>query len=240
MDLSMGGLLEIYEKPIQGQMYIMGVDSAKGIGGDYSVINVLKIENEHKIKQVAVYRNNYIDPHKFAQCCISVSEYFNKCYMMVENNDVGGQVADTIWYEYEYDKILNCDKKGIGIRATRKSKLAANMLLKRYIESNWLELKQERTIYELSTYEEIKPDVFQAPRTEHDDCITSLLWGLYFLSTEFFDSQDVGVKVIDDEYRIEGTDYEDAPIMCGSKEQNRDDDGFIWDNTNNSNDPFTI
>ena len=133
--------------------------------------------------------------------------------MMVENHVVGGQVADSIWYEYEYDKIVNVDKKGIGVRATRKSKLAANMLMKRYLESGWLDIKDNRTVYEFGVYEEIRPDIFQAPRTEHDDCVTSLLWGLYFVTTPYFDGKNMKVKTIDAKYRLDGSPDEDLPIM---------------------------
>ena len=148
---------------------------------------------------------------------------------MVENNDVGGQVADSIWFEYEYDKILNTDRKGIGTRSTRKSKLAANILMKRYLESGWLDIKDQRTVYEFGVYEEIRPDVFQAPRTEHDDCVTSLLWGLYFVTTEFFDNKSLQVKTIDAKWRIDGGEDYDLPIMMSNDMQhNYDEDGFDW------------
>lgn len=231
--LSMGDLLYVYERPELDKMYIMGVDTAKGTGGDYSVIQVLKINDEHDIDHVATYRCNTIAPHDFAQVCISVSQYYNGCYMMVENNDVGGQVADSIWYEYEYDKIVNVDKKGIGVRATRKSKLAANMLMKRYLESGWLDIKDNRTVYEFGVYEEIRPDIFQAPRTEHDDCITSLLWGLYFVTTPYFDGKNMKVKTIDPKYRLDGSPDEDLPIMMSdSVDYDYDEDGFNWGTAN--------
>ena len=227
--LSMGDLLYIYERPELDTMYIMGVDTAKGTGGDYSCVQVLKINDEHDIDHVATYRCNTISPHDFAQVCISISQYYNGCYMMVENNDVGGQVADSIWFEYEYDKILNTDRKGIGTRSTRKSKLAANILMKRYLESGWLDIKDQRTVYEFGVYEEIRPDVFQAPRTEHDDCVTSLLWGLYFITTEFFDNKSLQVKTIDAKWRIDGGEDYDLPIMMSNDIQhNYDEDGFDW------------
>jgi intein/homing endonuclease len=168
--LSQGDCLWIYERPIDNAFYILGVDSAKGTYSDYSVVQVLKIKSEFDIEQVAKYRFNGISPQDFSQVCIGISDYYNQAYMMVENNDVGGQVADAIWYQYDCDRILNCDKKGLGIRATRKSKLEANMLLKKYMEEGWLKIRDKDTIYELTLYEEVSPDVFNAGRTNHDDC----------------------------------------------------------------------
>jgi len=211
VDNKWGGLLSIYEKPIPNMLYILGVDSAKGTGRDYSVIQVLKVASEHDVTQVATFRYNKADTIDFAQYCISVSQYYNEAYMMVENNGEGGEVANFIWYEYEYDKILNCDRKGLGIRATKKSKLVANLLLKRYLENRWLTLSDKPTVSELSKYIEVKPNVFQAEtRMTHDDCVTSLIWALYFLQTEYYDGKNVDTKHVQDQFKI--TD-EDVPIM---------------------------
>jgi hypothetical protein len=198
-----GGLLQIWEEPVHGQMYMLGIDSAKGTNNDYSVIQVLKIIDEHRIEQVAMYRCNSISTYDFAQVCIEISNHYNECYMMVENNDVGEAVANTIWYDYECDRIINCDKKGIGIRSTKHSKLAANMLLKRYLESGWMIIRDKTTVFELSRYEEKTPNVFSSGKHENDDTVTALLWGLYFVSTTFFDGKNVDIKKIDDKFRMD-------------------------------------
>ena len=185
VELKMSGSMLIYEMPQEGVNYILGVDSAKGTGKDYSVIQVLRINSEHDMSQVAVYRNNTIEANDFAQIVISVSKFYNQGYMMVENNDVGGEVANAIWNEFEYDKIVLYDKKGVGVRATKKTKLAGNLLLKRYIENGWLDVIDKDTILELSKYEEIAPNIFRCPRGVHDDLTAALLWGIFFV-TKFF------------------------------------------------------
>jgi hypothetical protein len=200
-----GGLMAIYEPLKKDAKYILGVDSAKGTQRDSSVIQVLRIVGEHKIKQSAVYAYNNIKTHEFAQVCIEVSRRYNGAYMMVENNGEGGEVANTIWYEYEYDYIINCDAKGdLGIRSTKKSKLAANINLKRYLESGWLDIYDRETVTQLSKYVEVTPNVFKAEtRTTHDDYVTSLIWGLYYLLTDFYDEKNTDRKDIDDEFKIE-------------------------------------
>jgi len=209
-----GGLFTIFEKPIEKKLYILGIDSAKGTQRDSSVVQVLKINDEFSIEQVAIYRYNDIDTHKFAQVCIGISQYYNNAQMMIENNGEGGEVANIIWYEYENECILNCDRKGLGIRSTKKSKLSANLHLKRYLENGWLQLNDKETVVELSKYIEVSPNVFRGEtRTTHDDCVTSLLWGLYFLLTPFFEGKGGNVKRIDDEYNL-GDD--DAPTVIFS------------------------
>lgn len=218
-DFKYGGALVIYQQPIKDQFYILGVDSAKGNGSDYSCIQVLKIVSEHEIEQVAMYRNNLIGTEEFAQLTIGLSKYYNDAYMMVESNDIGELVTNKIWYDYECDRILNCDAKGLGIRATRKTKLAGNLMLKRYMENGWINIVDRRTIYELSRYEEVTPNVFHAAgQNEHDDCVTSLIWGLYYLTTVFYDKDSNGisdVKNIDSKYKIGG---DDMPILISDDE----------------------
>lgn len=213
IDTKWNGVFQIYEHPVPDALYILGIDSCEGTGMDYGVVQVLKINSEYDVDQVAMFRHNTIEVSKFSQICISISEFYNNAYMMIENNGVGALVANMIWNEYEYDYIINCDKKGLGIRSTKKSKLAANLLLKRYAENGWLGIRDKQTQYELSLYEEVKPNVFQAPEYSHDDCVTSLLWALYFITTEFFDGKSLGVKNIDDKFKIDNQWDNDAPVV---------------------------
>lgn len=229
IELKYNGALKIYERPEEGAMYILGVDSASGSGGDYSVTQVLKLVDEHNIEQVATFESNTMSYVRYAEAVIGISEYYNECYIMLENNDIGAQVANTIWHDYEYDKIINVEKKQLGIRSTRKSKLAANMLLKRYAESGWLELRDVETLRQLTMYEEVSPNVYRASSSEHDDHITSLIWGLYFVNTIFFDSKDLSIKKIDPSFKLGESErkQDDVPIVF-SDEPAFDEDGFDW------------
>ena len=210
IDLKYNGSLMIYEHPKPNEIYVMGVDTGKGTGRDYSVVQVLRIENEHKIHQVAVYRDNMVSTHDFASVCIGISKYYNECYMMIENNGIGEGLCNSIWYEYEYEYIANIDKKGLGIRSTIKTKLQANLLMKRYLDEKFLILNNEQTVLEFAKYIEIRPNVFQAEtRSTHDDCVTSLLWGLYFIQTEYFDKNNLEVKTLDEQYDLTNS----GPIM---------------------------
>ena len=206
------GLLVIYKSPIPNGEYVLGVDTGKGTGRDYSVIQVLWIKDEYDLEQVAVYRSNQIRPHDFSQVAVSVAKFFNNAHMMVENNDIGQSVADSVWHEFEYEELINADPKGLGIRSTKKTKLRANMLIKEYLEKDRLQLCDEKTLYELSRYEEIRPNVFAAGRHEHDDCVTSLLWALYFVITDDYEGKNYDSKNIDDEYNVQLGSWEETEI----------------------------
>jgi hypothetical protein len=230
LQLMYGHLMKVYEPPEPDGFYILGVDSAKGTGNDYSVIQILKIVDQYEIYQVAVYRNNVISAHEFAQTVIGISELYNNAYVMLENNDVGGEVAQAMFWEYEFENILNCDKDGIGIRSTKKSKLAGNILLKRYVESSWLHIYDKRTHFELSVYEETAQNIFKAGGNEHDDCVLSMMWGLYFLATEFFDGKDMSKKTIEEKFRLKERVEEEEPVIITDTSPIADADGFDWSN----------
>ena len=204
------GSLKIYEYPVAGDLYILGVDTAKGTNRDYSVVQVFKIINENSLEQVAVYRNNKVSPHDFAQVCIGISKFYNKGYMMIENNGIGDSLATTIWYEYEYDSIINLDNKGLGVTSTTKSKLQANLLFKRYFDNEMIKIVDKDTIFELARYVEVRTNIYRCESTQgHDDTVTACLWALYFIVTDFFDGKALEVKTLDDQYDL----GDDGPIM---------------------------
>lgn len=180
------GAMEIWEKPNDKSLYVMGVDTGKGIGADSSTICVLRVESPEEMYQVAIYKSDMILPYDYAAVVNGISDYYN-AYIMIENNDQGATVADKLWYEFENPRILNCDRKGIGIRATRKSKPDACLHMKRLIDNGFLKVVHFETIRQLSIFEEVSPNVFKCPRMEHDDCVMSLLWAAYFTMTPFYD-----------------------------------------------------
>lgn len=207
INFKFGHLLHIFEEPIERARYVLGVDTAKGTGKDYSVIQVLKIINRQKLEQVAIYRSNTISTTNYAQVVIEVSKYYNQAEIMIENNDIGDGVANNIWHVFEYDKIINCDRKGIGIRSTKKSKLEANLFLKKYMENGWLTLCDLNTRNELVRYEEKegKMNIFAAGENENDDTVTALLWATFFLSTIHYEDENEtfeGIPAIEEKNRI--------------------------------------
>lgn len=239
IDYRFGYALSIYEYPIDGQKYIISVDTGKGTSRDSSVIQVLKIISKRNIEQVAVYRSNTISTANFSELCISVSQMYNEAEIMLENNDIGSSVADMIWFHHEYDKILNLDPKGLGIRSTRSTKLKGNLLLKKYVEKRWVKIVDKITIEELSRYveEDGKQNVFSAEGNFHDDCVTSLIWGVYYCECPLFDGvDDSGGPVIQPENQIE------PPIVIISTSNMLDldeenikflDEGGSFNNTSN-------
>ena len=219
-----GGLMDIFEMPIKGERYVVGVDSASGTGKDFSVIQVLRYTSDREVYQVASYRNDNIIPDDFAKIVISVSNFYNFCPIMAEsNNGCGDRLCTTIFYEYDCDRLCNCDRKGLGVLATRKSKFDACMNLKRYFDNGWVNIRDQRTIYELSRFEENEGSMqtFSAASNEHDDSVTALYWALYYFMTTFFEGVSKASTTIENEFKVNieiedrGRD-DDRPVFASS------------------------
>lgn len=224
VDTWYSGMMDIYERPVRGKKYVLGVDASSGTGKDFSTIQVLRYESDREAVQVASYRNDTVDPYVFAQIVISVSDYYNRCPIMAEsNNGCGDRLCHTIFYDLDCDRLVNCDKKGLGVLATRKSKFDACMNLKRFFDNGWLTINDQRTIYELSRFEEKDGQLqtFAASASEHDDAVTALYWALYYFNTTTFEGISLADNKVESKYRVElpvegGRDEDDKPIFSSN------------------------
>lgn len=156
-----------YEMPIEEHIYSCIVDVSRGKGLDYSIIQVIDCTSM-PYKQVAVYRSNMVVPMDLIGVVNSVGKLYNNAFVLIEINDIGGQIADMLHYEYEYDNILGTQSAGragkrlssgfggskseLGIRTTKTVKNSGCSLLKMLIEGNHLIINDFETIHELSTF----------------------------------------------------------------------------------------
>lgn len=194
--------MAVYERPKEGFHYVMGVDTAMGNGGDYSVVQVLKIVGKERFEQVAVYRRNTIQADDFAEIVASISDWYFGAQYIVENNDVGRGVAEKLYYDLGSPGMISTDSRGsLGTRADRGTKLEACKTLKKMIEKEMLLIIDGNTIDELSRFEEVTPNVFKAQKGKHDDCVSALYWACYCLL-----QPEVGVEGMDEGFIPGGSD----------------------------------
>lgn len=191
-----GHSMRIFEKPKRNSIYVLGIDVAEGVGTDASVVQVLKIindNNEIKFEQVAVYENNSIKPHDFAQVCISISKTYNNAEMMIESNNAGSVLTHVIYRELDYDYLINYNTKELGIRSTKKTKYESLMNMKKMFDDNKIIIYDTNTIEQLSKFEETKPGsgTYKVKEPNHDDLVLSLNWGLFFIEMDDFENLEM-------------------------------------------------
>ena len=186
----------VYDEPRKDSVYVMCVDVAKGRGQDYSTFSVIDISSR-PFKQVAVYRNNLISPMLFPDIIYKYAMLYNEAYVIIENNDAGQLTCHGMHYELEYGNLhmeSGVSSKGIGVEMTRRSKRIGCSGFKDLIEENKLEVVDEETIMEMSTFE-AKGQSYEATEGNHDDLVMNLVLLGYFISTPFFQEMtDINVK----------------------------------------------
>lgn len=96
IDRKWGDLL-IWEHPLKGFAYVIGVDPAEGRGGDNSVIEVF---NAHTGEQVAEYASNYIAPDRLGLLAIDIGKMYNNAFIVVEANNHGHAVLQVMRTKY--------------------------------------------------------------------------------------------------------------------------------------------
>ncbi len=95
----------IWEDPVPGWGYSIGVDIAEGGGGDYSVIFVNKIgQGGWPDEQVALYRSNQIEPIDLAFYADKIGRMYNEGLMCIEYN-VYRETGNLVLTNYHYPNV---------------------------------------------------------------------------------------------------------------------------------------
>ncbi len=188
----LGDKFRIYEKLQKGCSYVLGVDTGKGSGEHYSTIQVLRIDSSTPVKaeQVAVYENNTVDPYNFSEIVNKIAIYYNNAYIMVENNSEGNTVVSELHWRFENEGLVNTGNKiaNLGIRATRKTKPRAVILMKKLIEGKMLKLNDEETVQQLTDFVDKGNNRF-ACNNLNDDLVSGLYWAVYIFLSDLMDQE---------------------------------------------------
>jgi len=210
-----GNSLFIHEETQKGHEYVMTVDVAKGRGLDYSTFSVIDISTR-PFKQVAVYRNNRISPILFPDIIYKIAKAYNDAYVIVESNDAGQVVCNGLYYELEYDNIhleSAVKKNAIGIEMNRKVKRLGCSGIKDLLEEKKLDIVDENTILEISTFVS-KGQSYEASDGNHDDLMMNLVMFGFFISTQSFtDMTDINLKQM--LFENQQREIEDAIVPFG-------------------------
>jgi hypothetical protein len=218
------GAIKVYEKPREDGEYMMFVDVAKGRGMDYSTFNIIDI-SVRPFRQVAIYRDNMISPLLFPDIIYKYAKTYKDAYVVIESNDQGAVVCNGLYYELEYENVFtesSVKANALGVTMTKKVKRIGCSNLKDLIEEGKLEVVDEETIIELSTFE-ARGSSFEASKGNHDDLVMNLvLFGWFATNAYFQELTDIDVrnmihaeniKLIEDELVpfgfIGGTTYEE-------------------------------
>jgi hypothetical protein len=192
--------LRIFKEPNKDDIYFNMADVSRGQGSDYSAITVVN-GSKTPYEVVATYKNNTVSPFHFPTVIKNVAEKYNNAYVLVETNDIGGQVASILYNDLEYENLLMTIIKGrkgqmlsqgfasnrseFGLRTTAQTKKLGCSILKRLIEEDKILLNDERIINELMTFVS-RSNTFKADEGHNDDMVMTLVFFAWLCRQEYY------------------------------------------------------
>ena len=239
--------LAVFEDKKEEHNYIVTVDVSRGIGNDYSAFTVIDTTTL-PYKMVARYKNNEIKPIIFPNIVVDVAKNYNNAYVLCEVNDIGGQVADIIQFDLEYENLLMAAMRGragqqlgqgfsgkktqLGVKMSTAVKSVGCSNLKALIEEDKLIIPDYDTIAELTTFIQ-KGQSFAAEEGCNDDLTMCLVIFGWMAMQEYFKEMhdnDVRARIYADQR--DSIEQDMAPfgfVDDGLEEdQFRDAQGDVW------------
>lgn len=196
--------LQVFAHPLRGHAYVATVDTSEGVHMDYSAMVIFDITTM-PYKVVATYKDNTISSLSYPFLIMELCKKYNDAYILVETNSVGGEVANTLLYELEYEYVYYTHKESLnegmghpGVRTTKKVKAVGTGCLRDLIEQDQLIINSHDILSELSVF--VKKGVSYAssdPNGINDD-LTSCLWLFAWLTKQplFAELTDTNVRAI--------------------------------------------
>lgn len=180
-----------YFPPHSNHSYIITVDVSRGADLDYSTFTVIDISSM-PYQVVCVYRDNKISTQVYPEIIYNVARMYNMAFVLIEINDLGQQVADTLFYDLEYENVYMSTKDAIkeggdsrstpGVRTTVSTKARGCDALKGLVENDKLMVNDSEIISELSTFNR-HGKTYKADNGKHDDLAMCLVM-FGFLTTQ--------------------------------------------------------
>ena len=195
--------LTIYEEPVGNHQYAITADVSRGKGLDYSACQVIDV-TAMPYKQVAVYRNNMVTPQDYSGTLFQLAKRYFNAAVLVEINDNGQQIADSLHFDYEYDNVIYTENAGArgkrisagfarrgkfgidrGVRTTKTVKAIGCSMLKLLVEGQQLLINDHNTIYELSRFSR-KGTSYEAEPGCNDDLAMALVLFGWMSDQQYF------------------------------------------------------
>lgn len=209
--------LKLYLDPLQERLYTIIVDTSRGKGLDYSAFIVVDV-TEVPYKTVATFRNNEIASMLYPTVVLQAARYYNQALVLIETNDVGQQVADILYHDYEYDNVVFCETHGktgqiissghspskhIGVRTTKQVKRIGCSNIKALIENNKMIVEDYDTIQEFSRFS-LKGASYEAEEGNDDLVMCHVLFGWMSVQPYFKDltNLDIRLKLLKEKERM--------------------------------------
>jgi hypothetical protein len=219
------------EEPVEKHEYIVVCDTSQGVEGDDSAFVVIDV-TKMPYKLVAKYKDNTVSPIYYPEIIHQTAQYYNNAYVLVELNDVGGQVANILNVELQYENMFMTSVMGragqilgmgmgegsrtqLGVKTTVPVKRIGCANIKTIIENDQLTIKDFDVIQQLSNFVRNK-NSYEASDGEKDDLVMCLVLFGWLCKQDFFKeltSTDFRKKLLSTNRTMIDEDILPAPIV---------------------------
>jgi hypothetical protein len=235
----------MYEKPIEGHAYVLAVDSAEGVMLDYSSFSVIDVTSI-PYRQVGVFRDNTLPLLIYPTMIYHYAKMYNEAFVLIETNNIGQQVVDSLHYDLEYENIYKLEYHNIkgqnissgfkrsislGLKTTKSVKKIGCANLKTLVESDKLLINDFNTIAELNTFARHK-DSYEAEEGNHDDLVMTLVMFSWLTTQAFFKENtntDIRRRLVEEQNLMYEEDMTPFGLYDdGVKEEPTVEGGDMW------------
>ena len=188
----------IWSHPKPNKKYMLAADVARGDGSDFSAFHILDLEN---LEQVGEFRGK-VDTTRYASILIAVATEYNDALLVVENNNVGWAVLQSIidrdyknlfWMKkdlkyvdstHQYTNKYRGENKAMipGFTTSMKSRPLMIETMSKFLRDGSIRLNSIRLVDELFVF------IFNNGKAEalkgyNDDLVMSFAIGLWIRET---------------------------------------------------------
>jgi hypothetical protein len=170
------GHWNLWEKPIEGDAYVVGGDPASGLSeaGDPLTITIFNVTSA---RQVGEYSNPTITPERFADEMAIAGYLYNTALLIPEINNIGyvvlSRLIGTLGYPnlYKWPKFDEVNKytNKRGWETNSRTKMLMISSMKSYFDERLVFISSRELLSECTTFEQKGDDQWEAQRGRHDD-----------------------------------------------------------------------
>jgi hypothetical protein len=168
--------LIIYQEPVRGRQYAIGVDNSSGFGTDYCALHVLDILTGEQVASAKLK----LQEQEWALFISRVGRLYNQAYLAVERNEAGRVVIRMLLEDYNYpvEKMFTHDTRitsstKFGFATTLATRPVMITELGVALKSGAITVNCDKTYQELCDFHYIDGKA-QAKMGSNDDLVMSL------------------------------------------------------------------
>ena len=172
--------MRIWKDPIPNHEYVLAADPSIGRLRDYSAFHIIDIYNG---EQVAEFYSNRTPINEFAKIIADEGNLYNTAFVCPERNGIGNNLIHFLQMEYEYENLVQDEKREIGLLLSQKNRdnLLADM--EHVIRTARIKINSDRLVTELLTFViDEKTGKVKADTNCHDDLIMAFAVAVHILT----------------------------------------------------------